>query len=50
MKFANKMVLARFDKTLRLLHEDIFVKETIEDGSMHVKLVYMLIQMYIICN
>ena len=50
MKFANKMVFAKFDKSLRLLHEDIFVKETIEEGGEHVKLVYLPIQMYINCG
>lgn len=44
------MVFTRFDKTLMLLHENVFGKETIEEGGKYIKLVYLLVQMYNDCN
>lgn len=40
------MIFTRFDKTLRLLHEDILIKDIFEEVGEHVKSVYLPIQMY----
>ena len=39
MEFANKVAFFWFDKTLRLVHVNIFIKNIIEKGRLYVELV-----------
>ena len=46
MKFANKVAFNWFEKTLRLVHAYVFIKDVVEKGCQHFELVNLPIYVY----